>query len=70
MSTLMSSRRLRAASLTRGLMASPLDQRLPDLEAGEGELLTNGASTTYVPPVRRGPANSWTPNSAFGFSPT
>ena len=56
----MASRRFRAVSRVRGLMTSTStgDQRYGDLEAGEADALTNGASTTYVPPVRRGLVSS------------
>lgn len=62
-------RRPRAASLTLGHMSSSLDQRLGDLEAGEGDAL-NGPLQTYVPPVGHGLANSWTPNSVLALSDT
>ena len=61
----MTSRRPGVLSLTRGPMSSSPDQRLADLEAGEGEPLTNGVPTTYVPPVHGDPTNSWTPNSTL-----
>lgn len=62
----MASRRPRVVpDLALGLMSSSYDQRLGDLEAGEGDTLNGPSQATYVPPVGHSLANSWTPNSVF-----